>query len=96
MWHSRRDSATTFPYVSLVTKDDDCTKMAPYGLVSDGHVYGLFIPLQPADLVGFTQDKNIWLEAGFGQILFLSAVFVGFHSWYQSTLIPVPPSIRPM
>ena len=66
-----------------------------YGVVSDGRVLGLFVPLPPAVLTGFPQGANISLEAGFGRIVFLSAVFVVFHSRYQSTLIPVPPSIRP-
>ena len=66
-----------------------------YGIVSDGHVFGLFVPRPKAVLIGFTLEANIMLEAAVVQILFLSAVFVGFHAWYQSTLIPVPPSIRP-
>ena len=66
-----------------------------YGVVSDGRVLGLFVPLPPAVLTGFPQEANISLEAGVGRIVFLSAVFVVFHSRYQSTLIPVPPSIRP-
>ena len=67
-----------------------------YGVVSDGRVLGLFVPLPKAVLIGFTLEANIMLEAAVVQILFLSAVFVGFHAWYQSTLIPVPPSIRPI
>ena len=66
-----------------------------YGVVSDGRVLGLFVPLRPAVLTGFPQGAHISLEAGFGRIVFLSAVFLVFHSRYQSTLIPVPPSIRP-
>ena len=66
-----------------------------YFVVSDGRVLGLFGPFPPAFLTGFSQRANISLEAGFGRIVFLSAVFVGFHSRYQTTLIPVPPSIRP-
>ena len=62
----------------------------PYA-VSDGHVYGHSVPLPTAVFIGLTQDSNISLETGFGQIVFLRAVFVGFHSRYQSTLIPVPP-----
>ena len=65
-----------------------------YGVVSDGRVLGLFVPLQPAVLTGFPQEASISLEAGFGRIVFLSAVFVVFHSRYQNTLIPLPPSIR--
>ena len=67
-----------------------------HGVVSDGHVFGLFVPLPPAVLIGCTQEANISLEAAVGRMVFLSAVFVMFHSWYQSTLIAVPPSIRPM
>ena len=66
-----------------------------YGVVSDGRVLGLYVLLVPAVLTGFPQEASISLEAGFDGILFLSAVFVLFHSRYQSTLIPVPPSIRP-
>ena len=67
-----------------------------YGVVSDGHVFGLFIPLPPAVLIRYTQEANISLEEDFGVILFLSAVFIEFHSRYQRTMIPVPPSIRLM
>ena len=66
-----------------------------YGVVSDGRVLGLFVPLPPAVLTGFPQGASISLEAGFGRIIFLkSAVFIVFHSRYQTTLIPVPPTIR--
>ena len=66
-----------------------------YGVVSDGRVLGLFVPMLLAVLTGFPQEANSSLEAAVGRIVFLSAVFVVFHSRYQSTLIPVPPSIRP-
>ena len=66
-----------------------------YGVVSDGRVLGLFVPLPPAVLTGFPQGANISLEAGLGRIVFLSAVFGVFHSRYQSSLIPVTPSIKP-
>ena len=65
-----------------------------YGVVSDGRVLGLFVPLPQAVLTGFPQEASISLEAGFVLIMFLSAVFAFFHSWYQSTLIIVPTSIR--
>ena len=51
-----------------------------YGVVSDGCILGLFVPLPPAVLTGFPQGANISLEAGFGRIVFLSAVFVVFHT----------------
>ena len=66
-----------------------------YGVVSDGRVLGIFVPLRPAVLTGIPQGASISLEAGFGRIVFLSALVVVFHSRYQSTLIPVPPSISP-
>ena len=69
-------------------------RRSPYGVVSHGQVFGLFVPLPPPFLIGFTQEANISLEAGFVLIMFLSAVFAFFHSWYQSTLILVPTSIR--
>ena len=81
--------------LSLSTKGDDSAKTVPVRCCSDGRVLGLFVPLPPAVLTGFPQGANISLEAGFARIVFLSAVFVVFHSRYQSTLIPVPPSIRP-
>ena len=66
-----------------------------YGVISDGRVLGLFVPLPPAVLTGFPQGANISLEACFVRIVFLSALFIVFQSRYQSTLIPVPASIRP-
>ena len=58
-------------------------------------MFALVVPMPPPFSIGFTQEANISLEVGFGRIVFLSAVFVVFHSRYQSTLITVPPSIRP-
>ena len=84
----------TFPPVSLFTMDEDSAKTVPVEYFFDGHVFGLFVPLPAPFLIGFTQEANISLEAGFGLIMFLSAVFAFFHSWYQSTLILVPTSIR--
>ena len=85
----------TFPHVSLFTKGDDSARWSLYGVVSYARVLGLFFPLPPAFLTGFPQGANISLEAGFGRIVFLSAVFVAFHSRYRRPLIPVPPSISP-
>ena len=65
-----------------------------YCVVSDGRVLGLLVPLPQAVLTGFPHGASISLEAGFGLIMFLSAVFAIFHSQNQSTLILVPTSIR--
>ena len=79
MGHSRQASASTslmFPYsrgVMIVLR------RSLYGVVSDGRVLGLIVPLPPVDLTGFPQGASISLEAGFGRIVFLSAVFIVFH-----------------
>ena len=87
-----RPLSLMFPYSRGVMR---VPRRSLYGFVSDGLVLGLFVPLTPAVLTGFPQEANISLEVTVGRIVFLSAVFVVFHSRYQSTLIPVPPSIRP-
>ena len=96
MGHSRQASATTFLMFPYSRRVMIVLRRSLYGVVSDGSVLCLFVRLPPPVLTGFPQGANISLEAGFGRILFLSAVFVAFHLRYQSTLIPVPPSIRPM
>ena len=50
-----------------------------YGVVPEGRVLGLFVPLPPAVLTGFPQVANISLEEDFDRIVFLSAVFIVFH-----------------
>ena len=82
MGHSRQASATNFPHVSLFTKDDDSAKTVPVECFLEGHVFDLFLMLPPPFLIGFTQEANISLEACFGLIMFLSAVFAIFHSRY--------------
>ena len=89
-------SATTFPHLSLFTKMMIELRGSLYGVVSDGRVLVLFVSLPPAVLTGFPQEANISLEAAVGRIVFLSAVFVVFHSRYKSSLIPLSTSIRPM
>ena len=95
MGHSRQASATTFPHVPYSRRVMIVLRRSLYVFVSVGRVLGLFVHLPPAVLTGFPQEANISFEAGFGRIVFHSAVCVVFHSRYQSTLIPVPPSIRP-
>ena len=84
MGHSRQASSTTFPHFSLLRRVMIVLRRSLYGVVSDGRVLGLFVPLPPAVLTGFPQGASISLEAGIGQIVFLSAVFVVFHSLYQA------------
>ena len=59
MGHSRHASAATFPHVSLFTKGDDSARRSLYGVVSEGRVLGLFVPLPPAVLTGFPQGASI-------------------------------------
>ena len=65
MGHSCQASATTFTDVSLFTKVMIVLRRSLYGVVSDGLVLGLFVPLPPAVLSDFPQGTNISLEAGF-------------------------------
>ena len=95
MGHSRQASATTFPHVSPLAKGDNIAKTVPVRCFSDGRVFSVFVPLPPAILTGFPQGASISWEAGYTEFSLKSAVFVVFHSRYQSTLIPVPPSKRP-
>ena len=83
-----------FPSCSLFTKFDDSAKTVPVECFLDGHVFGLVVPMPPPFSIRFTQEANISLEAGFGLIMFLSAVFAIFHSRNKSTWILVPTSIR--
>ena len=87
-----RPLSLMFPYSGKVMI---VVRRSLYGFDSDGRVLGLLVPLPPAVLTGFPQGSNISLEAGFGRLVFLSAVFVVFHSQNQCTLIPVAASIRP-
>ena len=66
MWHSRQASATIslmFLYTRSVMM---LLRWSLYGVVSDEQVFGLFVPLPPAVLIGFTQEANISLEAAVG------------------------------
>ena len=95
MVHSRQASMTTFLMFPYSRRVVIVLRWSLYGVVSDGRVLGIFVPLPPAVLPGYPLGASISLEACFDRIVFLSAVFVVFHSLYQNTLIPVPPSIRP-
>ena len=45
-------------------------------------MFGLVVTMPPPFSIGFTQEANISLEAGFGLIMFLRAVFAIFHTRY--------------
>ena len=81
MGHSRQASATTFLMFPYSRRVMIVLRRSLYGVVSDGRVLGLFVPLPTAVFTGFPQGANISLEPVFGRIVFLSAVLVVFtHS----------------
>ena len=41
-----------------------------HSVVSDRNVFGIFVPLSPALLIGFTHEANIALEAGLAKFCF--------------------------
>ena len=62
-----RPLSLMFPYSRRVMI---VLRRALYGVVSDGLVLGLFVPLPPAVLTGFPQGASISLEAGFTGLSF--------------------------
>ena len=66
-----RPLSLMFPYSRRVMV---VLRRSLYGVVSDGYVFGLFVPLPPAVLIACTQEANISLESAVGQILFLFCV----------------------
>ena len=58
-----RQLSLTFPYSRRVKI---VLIRSLYGVVSDGRVLCLFVPLPPAVLTGFPQGANFILEEGFG------------------------------
>ena len=53
MWHCLQVSETTFPNGALSRRVMIVLRRSPYGVVSDGRVLGLFVPLPSAVLTGF-------------------------------------------
>ena len=94
MWHSRQSSATTFPHVSLFTKDDDSAKTLLVWCCFRRTCFWLFNSIAPSSFNRIYPGSKHIVGSGFWPILFVSAVLVLFHFRYQSTLIPVPPSLR--
>ena len=70
MWPSLQASVNTFPHDSLSTKDDDSVRRPLHSVVSDRNDLGIFVPLPPAILIGFTHEANIALEAGLAKFCF--------------------------
>ena len=58
-------SASTFPHVSPLTNMMIVLRRSLYSVFYDGHAFGLFAALPPPVSIGFTQEANISLEAGF-------------------------------
>ena len=74
MGQSRQASATTFPHVSLFTKGDDKAETVRARCCFLRSCFWTFHSIATTSLMGFTPEEIISLEAGFGQIFFLSAV----------------------
>ena len=70
MWHSLPASVNTFPHDSLFTKDDDSVRRPLHSVFSVRNGLGIFVPLPPAVLMGFTNEANIELEAGLVKFCF--------------------------
>ena len=70
LWHSPQASVNTLPHVSLFTKDDDSAKTVTAQCRFWQKCLGIFIPLPPAVLIGFTHEANIALEAGLVKFCF--------------------------
>ena len=88
---------TTFPHVSPSRREMIVLRRSPYSVVSDGYIFGLFVrSITTSRFDRIYPGSKFSLEVAVGQIVFLSAVFLGFHSRYQITLISVPPSLGPM
>ena len=49
-----------------------------YDAVSDGHIFGIFVPFSPAVMIGFTQESNNSLEAGLAKFCFSVLCSSGF------------------
>ena len=62
-----RKFSLMFPYLRRVMI---VLRQSLYGVVSDGRVLGLFVPLPPAVLTGFPQGANISMEAGLAELSF--------------------------
>ena len=96
MWHSRQASVNTFPHDSLFTKDDDSAKTATAQCCFWQKCFRHFRYSATSSFDRIYPWSKHCIGGWFGQILFLSAVFIVFHSQKQSTLIFVSRSIRPL
>ena len=99
MWHSRQASVNLslmFPYSRRMM----LVLIRPlHSVVSHRNVLGIFIPLPPAVLIGFTHEANIALEAGLAKLCFsvmCSSCFThGIKApWFSSTFYKAAVSSR--
>ena len=80
MRHSRQASVNTFPYVSLFTKDDDIAKTATAQYCFWQKWFRHFCSIATSSFDGIYPWSKHCIGGWFGQILFLSAVLIVFHS----------------
>ena len=80
MWHSRTGSLNTFPHVSLFTKDDDSAKMATAQCCFWQKCFRHFRSTATSSFDRIYPWSKQCIGDWFGQILFLCAVLIMFHS----------------
>ena len=78
--HSRQASLTTFPHVSLFTKGDDSAKTVPVQSCFWRTCFGPFRSIATSSFNGIYPWSKHCIGSWFGQILFLSVVFIVFLS----------------
>ena len=96
MWHSRQASVNTFPHVTLFTKDDERAKTATAQCWFWRKWFRHFRSIATSSFDRIYPWRKHCIGGWLGQIWFLSAVQIVIHSRKESTLIFVPPSIRPI
>ena len=81
MWHSPEASGNTFPHDSLFMKDDDSAKTATAQCCFWQKCFRHFRSISTSSTDRIYPWSIHCIGGWFGQILFLSAVLIEFHSW---------------
>ena len=70
MWHLVRVPGTLSLMIPYSRRMMIVLRWPLHSVVSDRNVLGIFVPLPPAVLIGFTHEANIALEAGLAKFYF--------------------------
>ena len=95
MWHCRQATVNTFPHDSLFTHNDSA-KTATAQCYFWQKWFRHFRSIATSNFDGIYPWSKHCIGGLFGQILFLSAVVIVFHSRQESNMIFVSRSISPM